>query len=213
MSRLNLEDFSSPRFMEPAARPAAAGAPAAQSAPAAQAAPADTQDARLNAFEDGYKAGWDDATAAETQGRERITADFAKTLQEMSFSYHEARAHVLGALGPLLTAMVERVMPQIARAGFARTVVETALQLADSEAGRPVRLRVCPENRAALEELLGHDPGLPLTVVDDDTLGPGQALVSAGIAEREIDIDGMLSSIQTALDDFLTTQEEARHHG
>ncbi|TCP39092.1 flagellar biosynthesis protein [Rhodovulum marinum] len=202
MSRLNLEDFSARHVTE---------APAAR--PAEPVETAETQDVRLNAFEDGYKAGWDDATAAETQGRERIAADFAKTLQEMSFSYHEARAHVLGALGPLLTAMVERVMPQLAAAGFARTVVETAMQLAEAQADRPVRMRVCPENRAALEDLVGADPGMPVVIVADDTLGPGQALVSAGEAEREIDIDGMLSAIQTALDEFLTTQKEARHHG
>ncbi|TCO73378.1 flagellar biosynthesis protein [Rhodovulum euryhalinum] len=199
MNRLNLEDFSAPQ-------------PAAQQ-PVAQPEPPDTQDMRLNAYENGYKAGWDDATAAEAEARTRIAADFAKTLQEMSFSYHEARAHVLGALGPLLNAMVERVIPQIAADGFARTVVETAMQIADAEVDRPVRMRVCPENRDALEELVGRDPGLPLVVVEDDTLGPGQALVSAGTAEKEIDIDGTLSAIRTALEDFLTTQEETRRHG
>ncbi|MGC9418062.1 MAG: flagellar biosynthesis protein [Rhodovulum sp.] len=202
MSRLNLEDFSARQVAQtPAARPAE------------PVEPADTQDVRLSAFEDGYKAGWDDATAAETQGRERIAADFAKTLQEMAFSYHEARAHVLGALGPLLTAMVERVMPHLAAAGFARTVVETAMQIAETEADRPVRMRVCPENRAALEELVGAEPGMPIAIVEDDTLGPGQALVSAGEIEREIDIDGVLSAIETALEEFQTIQKEARHHG
>ncbi|TCM87073.1 flagellar biosynthesis protein [Rhodovulum steppense] len=197
MTRLNLEDFSAPRVEEPEARPE----------------PFDAQDIRLKAFEEGYKAGWDDAAAAEAESHARITADFAKTLQEMSFSYHEARAHMLAALGPLLSAMVERVLPQIAAAGFARTVVETAMQLAETQAERPVRIRVCPENRAALEGLIATDPGLPLAVVEDDTLGPGQALVSAGTVENEIDIDGMLSALRTALDDFLTTQEETRHNG
>lgn len=195
MTRLTLEDFS-------AAEP-----------PVAQPEPVDTHDIRLAAYEEGYKAGWDDATAAEAEAHARIAADFAKTLQEMSFSYHEARAHVLSALGPLLNAMVERVIPQIAAAGFARTVVETAMQIADAEVDRPVRMRVSPENRDALEDLVGSDPGLPLTVVEDDTLGPGQALVSAGTAENEIDIDGMLTGIRSALDDFLTIQEETRRHG
>ncbi|GAA0290766.1 FliH/SctL family protein [Rhodovulum strictum] len=197
MTRFRLEDFSAPRPAKTVAQPE----------------PPDAQDVRLKAFEEGYKAGWDDAAAAEDAARARITADFAKTLQEMSFSYHEARAHMLGALGPLLTTMVERVMPQIAAAGFARTVVETAMQLAETQADRPVRIRVCPENRPALEDVIAADPGLPLDIVDDATLGPGQALVAAGTAESEIDIDGMLSAIRTALDDFLTTQKESRTHG
>lgn len=199
MSRLRLEDFSKPTSVHSVEI----------------ASSLDLQEAKLQSFEDGYKAGWDDAAAAEAEGHARIGADFAKTLQELSFGYHEARAHVLGALGPLLTAMVERVMPQIARAGFARTVVATAMEAAEREADRPLHLRVCPENRSALEEIMAEDPGLPLKIVEDDTLGPGQALLSGATGESEIDIDGMLSSLRAALDDFLTTetQEEARRHG
>ncbi|MBN2906243.1 MAG: flagellar biosynthesis protein [Rhodobacteraceae bacterium] len=171
------------------------------------------QELRLNAYEEGYKAGWDDAVAAQNEADLRIGADFAKTLQEMSFSYHEARAHLLSALGPLLSAMIERVMPQIATAAFARTVIATATAMAETQLDRPLELRVCTENRPALEALTDADPGLPLTIVEDETLGPGQALIAGPEGAQEIDIDGMLAGIQAALDDFLTTQEEARRHG
>lgn len=197
MPPLRFEDFATPA---PASGPASA-------------AGADTQELRLTAYEEGYKAGWDDASAAEAEARARISADFAKTLQEMSFSYHEARAHILDALAPLLRAMVERVMPRIAEAGFAQSVAAIAIARAEEEAGRPVALRVSPENRAALEALTEDSQGLPLSVVEDETLGPGQALIAGPGGEREIDIAGMLAAIQDALDDFLTTQdEEARRH-
>ncbi|MBL3568947.1 hypothetical protein BV509_04475 [Rhodovulum sulfidophilum] len=201
MSRLLLEDFSNH-----GARPRAGREP--DPAPVE-----DTQQVRLDAYEEGYRAGWDDATAAEAESRARIGADFEKTLQELSFSYHEARTHVMEALEPLLTAMVDRVLPDLARQGFARKVVEIALELAEAEANTPLQLRVCPENRDALEELAGADPGLPLQIVDDATLGPGQALLRGGAGEREIDIDGMLAAIRSALNDFMTTEEEARRHG
>jgi len=203
MTRLTFEDFSTP-----APEPAAPAAP-----PAREPALPDAQEIRLNAYEEGYKAGWDDATAAENEARTRIGADFAKTLQELSFSYHEARSHVLGALGPLLSAIVEKVVPQVAESGFARTVLEVAMQMAEKAGDAPVEIRVCPENRPALAELTGTDPGLPLRIVEDDTLGPGQALLSGATGECEIDIDGMLDSIRAALDEFLTTEEEARRHG
>ncbi|ARE40417.1 ABC transporter, ATP-binding protein, flagellar [Rhodovulum sp. P5] len=198
MSRLKFEDFS---------------VPAPQKAAAVAAPAPDPQEERLNAYEEGYKAGWDDAIAAEAAAQTRISADFGKTLQEMTFSYNEARAHVMGALGPLLTAMVERVMPQIAADGFARTVVKTAMQMAESEADHPLSLRVCPENRMPLEDLVGKDPGLPLKIVEDDTLGPGQALISSTTRESEVDIDGMLLALRTGLEEFLTAEEEARRHG
>jgi len=211
MSRLRFEDFSAPPAEQ--AAPGASGGAAVQAAASAAAEMPDVQEVRLNAYEDGYKAGWDDATAAEAQAQERVSADFAKTLQDLSFSYHEARSHVVGALGPLLTAMVERLMPQIAAAGFARTVVETALQMAEKEADHPISVRVSPENRVALEHLAQGQSSLPLKVVEDDTLGPGQAMLSSVICEREVDIDAMLSAIRTALDEFLTAEKEARKYG
>jgi len=173
----------------------------------------DAEEIRLNAYEEGYRAGWDDASAAEAAARTRIGADFEKTLQELSFGYHEARVHVLEALEPLLSVMVERVLPELARWGLAPKVVEIAREMAETEAGRPLQLQVCPENREALEELVGADPGLPLRIVDDPGLGPGQAVLRGGAAEREIDIDGMLAAIRSALNDFMTTEEEARRHG
>lgn len=197
MSRLTLENFTG---SEPKTQPAAPE-------------PEDLQEVKLAAYEDGYKAGWDDAVAAEAENRERVGADFAKTLQEIAFAYHEARAHVLSALGPLLSAMVERVVPHIAEAGFARTVVETALPMAETAADHPLTLRVCPENRDALEAVIGSDPGFPLTIVEDDTLGPGQALIASDTRECEVDIDGMQAAIRTALEEFLTIEEETRRHG
>ncbi|OLS53657.1 hypothetical protein [Rhodovulum sulfidophilum] len=198
MSRLFLEDFSD-HEADPRIDP---------DPPAI-----DAEEIRLNAYEEGYRAGWDDASAAEAAARTRIGADFEKTLQELSFGYHEARVHVLEALEPLLSVMVERVLPELARGGLARKVVEIAREMAEAEADRPLQLQVCPENREALEELVGADPGLPLRIVDDSALGPGQAVLRGGAAEREIDIDGMLAAIRSALNDFMTTEEEARRHG
>ncbi|ARC90086.1 hypothetical protein [Rhodovulum sp. MB263] len=198
MSRLMLEDFSDQ-----------GACPQSEPDPPA----IDAQEIRLNAYEEGYRAGWDDASAAEAEARTRIGADFEKTLQELSFGYHEARVHVLEALEPLLCVMVERVLPELARGGLARKVVEITREMAETEANRPLQVQVCPENREALEELVGDDPGLPLRIVDDPTLGPGQAVLRGSAAEREIDIDGMLAAIRGALNDFMTTEEEARRHG
>jgi flagellar M-ring protein FliF len=64
--------------------------------PAAQApsdpAPALADAERLAAYEQGYRAGWDDAVRAEAADQARIGAELARNLQEMSFSFHEARS-------------------------------------------------------------------------------------------------------------------------
>lgn len=193
MRSLALEDFAAPPTADSTAR----------------------AEDRLRAYEEGYKAGWDDASAAEAQAQERISAEFAKTLDDMSFSYHEARSHILAGLAPLLTAMVDRVLPTLAGRGFAQTVAEFALPLAQDAAAHPLELRVSPENGPALARLLADSAGaMPLALQEDATLGPGQALLTSPRQSREIDIDAMLAALQGALDDFLTIdEEEARRHG
>ncbi|MBK1634781.1 hypothetical protein [Rhodovulum adriaticum] len=196
MRALPLEDFAAPQ----------------------SAADTATEEARLQAYEQGYRAGWDDAAGAASQAQDRLDAQFIATLEEMAFGYHEARAHLMAGLAPLLRAMVDRVLPTLADRGFARTVADTALKLADDLVDQPLELHVGPETADALGRLLGDPPPLPLRVATDPTLGPGQALLSAPSQAREIDIDAMTEGLRCALDDFLTAEtapetQEARHHG
>ncbi|MCV2881819.1 flagellar biosynthesis protein [Actibacterium sp. XHP0104] len=169
-----------------------------------------TQD-RLAAYEEGYAAGWDDAVKAETNAQSRIGADFAKSLQDMSFTYHEARAHVLSAVGPLLEMMAEQVLPEMAQQGFAQTVLEEARKAIDHAADTPLEIIINPENRASVEALLGDDPALPLTVSDEPSLGPGQAYLRTGSHESQIDIGAVTQGIRDAVQGFLGAQDTMRY--
>lgn len=169
---------------------------------------------RLAAYEEGYKAGWDDALSASEGDSARINAELAQSLQEMAFPYHEARAHVLAALRPLLAAMAERVLPGAARAQFAATVLEAAMDLAADMAAAPFEITLAPDNVEPMQALIdAAAPALPLRLVPAAGVGPGVAWLKAGEAEREIDLDAVLAAIGRALDDFLATTQEARAHG
>ena len=82
------------------------------------------EEAKLAAYEQGYKAGWDDAAAAQSEDQTRIRADLARNLQQLSFTYQEARAHILKAVEPLLEEMVNRRLPDTARETLAPLVLE-----------------------------------------------------------------------------------------
>lgn len=170
-------------------------------------------DARLEVYEDGYKAGWDDAVAANTKAQTQISADFAKTLQDLSFGYHEARVHVLKNISPLLTLMAEKLLPQMARDGFAQNVVEVAKGYADEAGNAPVEIVVNPENRPALEELLEAETHIPLRLVEETSLGPGQAFLRAGQQEHAIDLEQVETAIRDAVAGFLTDDTEMLKHG
>jgi len=163
---------------------------------------------KLDSFEAGYKAGWDDAATAQAGEAAHVSADFARNLQDLSFSYHEAHAQFLAAVAPLLTGMVETVLPDLARQTLAPRLVELlqekSRELADSAT---VELVIAPANRPAVEPLLEGVTALPLTLREEPSLGEGQAYLTAGDQETGVDLDEVLAEIRGAVSGFLEDQK------
>ncbi len=171
------------------------------------------EEAKLASYEQGYAAGWDDAADAQSEDQARLRADVARNLQTLGFTFQEARVHVLRAIEPLLVEMVTRLLPATARAALGPLVLETLLPLAEGLAETPVTLVLNPASRDAVEAILGKTSGLPLTVVDEPTLGEGQVYLRLGTTEARIDLDAAVSAIGAAVAGFYTLIEEDRKHG
>lgn len=186
--------------------------------PGAPAPPQDAallpEEARLAAYEDGYKAGWDDASTAAQSSRDHVGAALGKNLEDLSFTFAEARQHVLGGIAPLLTLMAEKILPDLAQEMFAQTVLEQAMKAAELASDQPLELAVNPEHQSAIESLLGEAPAVPLTVQPDPTLGPGQAFLRHGTGETSVDIATLCDAISEAVAGFLNqTTKETQHVG
>ena len=160
------------------------------------------EEARLAAYESGYTAGWEDAAAAQSDDSARMTSEVARNLQSLSFTYHEARVHVLKAIEPLLAELVGRVLPAVARESLAPLVLETLMPLAEGMAETPVSLVLNPQARLGVESLLESMDDLPVTLVEEPTLGEGQVYVKLGDVEREIDLDRAVGEILAAVRGF-----------
>lgn len=173
------------------------------------------EEARLAAYETGYKAGWDDAAEAEANAQGRIRADLARNLQEMSFTYHEARGAVLKQIEPLMHGIVTRVLPELARDTLGQTVTERLLPLARVSAEVPVQLLCNPAEEDILTEALGDQQLLPLEIGTDPLLAEGQVHLKFGQVEEMIDLSGAIKSISGAVGAFFHTElhKEHRAHG
>ena len=109
------------------------------------------EETKLSAYDSGYAAGWEDATAAQSEDQNRVRADLARNLQSLGFSYHEARAHVLKALEPLLRQITGQLLPELARDSLAPMVLEILMPLAEKLADTPITLVLNPAARPAVE--------------------------------------------------------------
>lgn len=171
------------------------------------------EEARLAAYEQGYTAGWDDATAAQSEEQTRLRADIGRNLQALGFTYQEARSHLLRAIEPLLVDITASLLPALAREALAPVVLETLMPLAEAAADAPVTLVLNPANRAAVDSLVTAATGLPLTIVEEPTLGEGQVYLRLGDTETQVDLDRTVAAVTAALRDFFELSREEAPHG
>ncbi len=171
------------------------------------------EDARLQAYEAGYAAGWEDAAAAAQAEQGRVGSELGNNLQRLSFTYQEARTHVLKSVKPVLVLLSTRLLPPLAQEILAPIVLDTVMPLIDDLADTPVRLLLNPASRPAVERLLSQAGGLSLIVEEEPTLGEGQVYLRLGEVEHRIDLDDAVQQIIRAVHDFFEYAEKETGHG
>ncbi|MCB2124432.1 MAG: flagellar biosynthesis protein [Rhodobacteraceae bacterium] len=185
-----------------------------RSTPRAELAQDELEEARLQSYEQGYAAGWDDAVAAQDGEIARLRADLGRNLEDLSFTYHEAHSHVLRTLEPLLHDMVTKVLPAIARESLGHVVLDHLRPLARELAGAPITVVANPINRPLIETLLTAGSEFPLSFADEASLGEGQVYLKLGEAEARVDLDGVIAAISAAVSAFFRIEkQEDRRHG
>lgn len=161
----------------------------------------DLEEERLQAFEKGYRAGWDDAAAAHSGEQSRISTELGQNLQDMSFTYHEAYTALSREIGEVLRELVAKVFPgAIGAALIETTQARVAAILAENTV--PVEIIVAPQNVARLEELVSGQAAPPLKIVAEGSLGEGQAYLRFGTAEQKIDMGEVLEELVELVERF-----------
>lgn len=160
------------------------------------------EDVRLQAYESGYSAGWEDAISAGRDDQNRIGTELANNLQKLAFTFHEARNHILQSVKPLVVQLSTRLLPEVAHKVLAPVLHDTLMPLIDSLANEPIHIVLNPISRPAVEHLLEKVAGVPLTIEEEPTLGEGQAYLRFGEVEHHIDLDQAVADIIRATQDF-----------
>lgn len=171
------------------------------------------EDTKLASYETGYSAGWEDAMAAQSGDQSRIRADLARNLQSLSFTFHEARDHVLQAIEPLLTEIVNKLLPVLAHDVLPAKVLEILMPMARNLADVPIHLVISPASRAAIDQVLEQTTGLPITVTEEPSLSEGQVYLRLGETENQINLDRATQEISAAVKGFFVLPERERKHG
>lgn len=168
---------------------------------------------RLTGYEAGYQAGWDDCVAAEAAEQSRIGAEFARNLQDLGFTFHEARSHIMRGIEPLLSGMLDKVLPNLVSETIGQTILEELLPLASVAADAPIEVVVPPSARAAIEPILNTVTAIPFILIEEPTLADGQVFLRSGSTEKHLDLVGAIERIRAAISDLYDLNEKAFKHG
>jgi flagellar assembly protein FliH len=166
---------------------------------------ADRMHPPADGFDQGYKAGWEDATARISEENGQIGETLADGLRAVMQTREEVTRDVLDALEPLLRDLFDKVLPHGARRSFVPILVQEAERAIEDASN--LSILVAPEDVAALEALIERSERLHgvVTVKGEAALSLSQALLQWRGGERRVDLEAVLSDLDAALDAFLLT--------
>lgn len=160
------------------------------------------EDLKLQAFETGYQAGWDDATKAQATQKDKISSELAQNLLDMSFTYHEALSKLTGSIETTMCRVVEKLLPELLQSALSSQILEQVKTLLGDQTGQKVVITVHPKNVGPVRNVLADGLPEPFEIIGDDSLGEGQAFFRFGPKERQVDLDSVIQQVSKAMTAF-----------
>jgi hypothetical protein len=209
MSRaLRLEDFGQPAapgaapppFAAPPFNPPAFVEPPPP--PPAPEPPAEGDGAGLEAFEQGYRNGWDDCIAHETEERRRIGADLAAGLAGVAVTADAVREEILAGLAPLFEQIAGQLLPAVAAEALAPLLADELGRIAAEQAAPEIRMLAAPSACPAIERLVAGMPGLAVAIVPEPAFAEGQVSLRFAGQRRDIDLGEAVDRMTEAIRGF-----------
>ena len=169
---------------------------------------------RLESFDKGYRAGWDDAIKAKSDEGAQFADGVAQSLQGLSFTYHEVHAQILSNLGPLFEEILQKMLPLLARETLGAHVADQLASMARDMGTVQIEIAVAPGTAEQVSQLVnGAGARLPIAVVEDADVPEGRADMRLGAKEVSIDLSDVIVQISEAVRAALQGQTEMRAHG
>lgn len=175
---------------------------------------APTEQDIAEAYEKGYRAGWDDCLEGAQADQKHVAEAFGRRLGEAHVTVQDVRSKLLGGLKPLLADIVQKLLPSVAQIGFRDQLLDQIMDMAQQTLDAPIEVRVAEEELQAVKSLIERTPDVPeVRLVGDPALGVTQAQLKVGKTGRSIDIMDVIDNIESAFDTVLQADEEDLKHG
>ncbi|MGH1463875.1 MAG: hypothetical protein ACRBBQ_00800 [Cognatishimia sp.] len=164
------------------------------------------------AFEEGYKAGWEDANAAIGREKTALSATLARNLRDLTFTFFEARSATIGHLDEVVDLMVAKALPAMAHATLGLRLSQLLRDLSPRDEHVSIELCAHPDDVAGIEGIMTEVPGVAPRVFSDPDMPAGCVQWRVADQEQQLDINNLISEINTAVLGFLHEMKEEKRH-
>lgn len=169
-------------------------------------------DSQSSGFNEGYQQGFDAGCAAAAADQAALSAALVQSINDINFTYAEARAQVLQSLGPLFETLIAQVLPHCVENGFADQLVGALAQGAAIDTNGAICIHVHPDQQDAVEAATADLP-TEIDVLADPALGLHAAWIKRDATETKLDLDRMLVQITEVLCAIANPENRITSHG
>ncbi|SEW41378.1 hypothetical protein SAMN04488515_2820 [Cognatiyoonia koreensis] len=149
----------------------------------------------LPGFEDGYDAG----LAAAAADQATLSAQMATRISELQFGYVEAQQDLLRALGPLVSAICDQILPALIDDMTRSRIFETLLLCARADVSHPMQLTCHPAKAAVMQQVLADFGDQQVALLTDPGLAQDEVLIGGNRQETQLDTALLIAAMRTAL--------------
>lgn len=160
-------------------------------------------------FEEGKQAAIDEFLDHQAQ----LTEAHLCLLQEMSFTYAEARSQLVSGLSPLFQAIADQLLPGLRVQSLALKLAHDIAEYENEILSAPLHIFCPKEMFDALSTELGNLLGQHLKLSVNDRLNKNEIRWSANSIHRSIDLDPVISGIIEGLEIITQTKEGKFRNG
>jgi flagellar assembly protein FliH len=169
---------------------------------------------RMDAYDLGYAAGWQDAVTQERDADHQRIAATLDAIQALAFTFAEARALVEGQLTELVETLIARILPvSLGQALPAHVAQEVRVMLARDPQAQ-LTLLCAPGASAALAPVLDDlAQGSRVILQEEAAFTSGQVMITGHDQKRVIDLDtllGLLDKNQRNSPEIATAYQKGR---
>lgn len=167
-----------------------------------------TEAERLQAFESGYSAGWEDALKATSESNTQLSEEISENLRAVSVSVEETEKKLVASLSPLFQHLVSALLPDVAKQSLAPRIAQELKDMAKGLLDPEVELVASAADQPALETFLeGLQYSQPILTIDPN-LCHGQVFLRVGSVERQVDLNAALQDISQSIATFFKSESE-----